>query len=146
MSKTVAYVPDLMDRSKVAGYGPVTFVTRPADLPGASEGATLVVVDLSRPGVLEVLAAISAPTIGFGRHDDRERLAAAVTAGCDRVLARSAFFSQVSQLLAVRDPLVGLGQDEGQVVVEAAPDMRQETRDHGVERFVQGGPAQQPLG
>ncbi|MDQ6614847.1 MAG: hypothetical protein M3083_08890 [Actinomycetota bacterium] len=100
MTGTVAYVPDLMDRSKVASVGPVTFVNHPADLPVASEGATLVVVDLSRPGVLEVLAAIKAPTVGFGRHDDRERLAAATAAGCDRVLARSAFFSQVSQLLS----------------------------------------------
>jgi len=99
-AKTVAYVPDLMDRSKVSSAaGPVTFVTRPADLLAAAEGASLVVVDLSRPGVLEVLPAIAAPTIGFGRHDDRERLAAASAAGCDRVLARSAFFAQVTDLL-----------------------------------------------
>jgi len=97
----VAYVPDLMDRSKVASAAPgMTFVSSPADLPAASSGADLVVVDLSRPGVLEVLPAITAPTIGFGRHDDRERLAAATAAGCNRVLARSAFFSQVAQLLA----------------------------------------------
>jgi hypothetical protein len=50
--------------------------------------------------VLEVLPSIAARTIGFGRHDDRERLAAATAAGCDRVLARSAFFAQVAQLLA----------------------------------------------
>ncbi|MDQ1392380.1 MAG: hypothetical protein QOF30_1357 [Acidimicrobiaceae bacterium] len=104
MTGTVAYVPDLMDRSKVSSAGPVTFVARPADLPAAAEGAALVVVDLSRPGVLEVLASIAAPTIGFGRHDDRERLAAATAAGCDRVLARSAFFSQVAQLLAPPPP------------------------------------------
>jgi len=100
-NRTVAYVPDLMDRSKVASASgtPVTFVARPTDLPAASAAADLVVVDLSRPGVLEVLPAIAAPTIGFGRHDDRERLAAATAAGCDRVLARSAFFSQVAELL-----------------------------------------------
>jgi hypothetical protein len=100
MNGTVAYVPDLMDRSKVSSAGDVTFVSRPADLPAASEGASLVVVDLSRPGVLEVLPAIAAPTIGFGRHDDRERLAAATAAGCDRVLARSAFFAQLPGVLA----------------------------------------------
>ena len=99
MNGTVAYVPDLMDRSKVSSAGGVTFVSRPADLPAASQGASLVVVDLSRPGVLEVLAAIAAPTIGFGRHDDRERLAAATAAGCDRVLARSAFFAQLPEVL-----------------------------------------------
>lgn len=97
---TVAYVPDLMDRSKVAAVaGAVTFVATPAELPAAAAGASLVVVDLSRPGVLEVLGDIEAPTIGFGRHDDRQRLAAASAAGCDRVLARSAFFAQVGQLL-----------------------------------------------
>jgi len=104
MSRTVAYVPDLMDRSKVSATGPVTFVSHPADLPAAAQGATLVVVDLSRAGVLDVLPAIAAPTIGFGRHDDRERLAAASAAGCDRVLARSAFFAQVSELLRAAPP------------------------------------------
>lgn len=104
MTGTVAYVPDLMDRSKVSSMGPVTFVARPADLPAASQGATLVVVDLSRAGVLEVLGAINAPTIGFGRHDDRERLAAATVAGCGRVLARSAFFSQIPELLGGSQP------------------------------------------
>jgi hypothetical protein len=101
MTTTVAYVPDLMDRSKVASAAPgAVFVSSPADLPAASATADLVVVDLSRPGVLEVLPGIAAPTIGFGRHDDRERLSAATAAGCDRVLARSAFFAQVAQLLA----------------------------------------------
>jgi hypothetical protein len=97
----VACVPDLMDRSKVssAASGSVIFVATPAELPAASAGADLVVVDLSRPGVLEVLPAITSWTIGFGRHDDRDRLAAASAAGCDRVLARSAFFSQVAELL-----------------------------------------------
>lgn len=100
MNGTVAFVPDLMDRSKVAAAGGVTFVADPAELPAAAEGSSLVVVDLSRPGVLEVLPQIAVPTIGFGRHDDRERLAAARAAGCDRVLARSAFFSQLPDLLA----------------------------------------------
>jgi hypothetical protein len=101
MTATVAYVPDLMDRSKVAAAvaGDVTFVSTPDELPAAAAGADLVVVDLSRPGVLEVLPVIDAPTIGFGRHDDRERLAAASAAGCHRVLARSAFFSQLGSLL-----------------------------------------------
>lgn len=104
MAATVAYVPDLIDRSKVASaaHGTVTFVTSPADLPAAAEGAALVVLDLSRPGVLAVLPSIGAPTLGFGRHDDRELLAAASKAGCDRVLARNAFFAQVGELLAAR--------------------------------------------
>jgi len=100
MTRVVAYVPDLMDRSRLSGLTGVTFVATPAALPDAAAAADLVVVDLGRPGVLEVLARIAAPTIGFGSHVDRELLAAAKAAGCDRVLARSTFFSQAAGLLA----------------------------------------------
>jgi hypothetical protein len=99
MTRTVAYVPDLLDRSRLSAVASVTYVTILADLPSAAAGADLVVVDLGRPGVLEVLADIEAPTIGFGRHTERDLLAAASAAGCDRVLARSAFFAQVGELL-----------------------------------------------
>jgi hypothetical protein len=53
-----------------------------------------------RPGVLEVLPSVSARVIGFGSHVDRDLLAAARAAGCDQVLARSAFFSRLPQLLS----------------------------------------------
>ena len=103
MSRIAAYVPDLMDRSKVAaaaaaGNGEVTFVASPADL--GSVDADLVVVDLSRPGVLEALPAIKARTIGFGRHTQRDLLDAAQAAGCDLVLKRSDFFPRVEELLS----------------------------------------------
>ena len=122
--RIVAFVPDLMDRSKVASaaVGRVTFVTRVEDLAtavetdgtdetdetdetGRSRAATLVVVDLSRPGVVEVLPLLAAfeprpIVIGFGSHVDREQLADARRAGADRVLARSAFFADLATLLA----------------------------------------------
>ncbi len=101
MSKIVAYVPDLIDRSKVAGAGDVTFVNRPDGLAGVE--ADLVVVDLMRPGVLEVLASVSARVIGFARHTEPALMAAAQAAGCDVVLPRSAFFAQLSELLAAAD-------------------------------------------
>jgi len=97
MKRVVAYVPDLMDRSRLGGS--VTFVAAPAELVAASVDADLVLVDLARPGVLEVLASIAAPTIGFASHVDRELIAAARRAGCGEVLARSAFFSRLPQLL-----------------------------------------------
>ena len=50
------------------------------------------VVDLSRPGVLEVLGDIGVRTVGFAAHVEEELMAAASTAGCDEVLARSVFF------------------------------------------------------
>lgn len=100
MTRIAAYVPDLMDRSKVAAAAPgVTFVRTPADL--AAAGAEVVVVDLSRPGVLEALAELGeARTIGFGSHVDHELLAAATAAGCDQVLPRSKFFADLQELLA----------------------------------------------
>jgi 2-keto-3-deoxy-6-phosphogluconate aldolase len=105
----VALVPDLMDRSKVsaAAAGRVTFVNRADDLVGAvaTAGATLVVVDLARPGAVEALAQLAEldprPTLlGFGSHVDRERLTEARHAGAGRVLARSAFFADLPALLA----------------------------------------------
>jgi hypothetical protein len=96
--KVVAFVPDLMDRSRVeAAGGPVQWVSSPGQLAGTD--ADLVIVDLSRPGVLEVLGAVSAPTIGFASHVDRDLIEAARTAGCQQVLARSVFFRRLAELL-----------------------------------------------
>jgi hypothetical protein len=87
----VAYVPDLMDRSKVAAIGDVTFVRSPREL--LATAADVVIIDLSRPGVLDVLGSITSERIiGFASHVDRELMDAARAAGCTEVLARSAFF------------------------------------------------------
>lgn len=98
----MAYVPDLMDRSRIAAPGvEVTFVKSPASLTGV--GADLVIVDLGRPGVLDVLGGLdqrAVPVIGFASHVDRDLMAAARGAGCTHVLARSAFFKRVGELLA----------------------------------------------
>ena len=101
MTRIAAFVPDLMDRSKVAAAGgaDVTFVRTAADL--ASVGAEVVVIDLARPGVLDALPALAgARTIGFASHVDRELIDAARAAGCDEVLPRSRFFTSVGELLA----------------------------------------------
>ena len=93
-----AFVPDLMDRSRLGGLD-VTFVARPEDL--APVPGDIVVVDLSRPGVLEALQGLGdgARTIGFGSHVDTELLDAARAAGCDEVMARSEFFRRARDLL-----------------------------------------------
>jgi hypothetical protein len=97
--KVVAYVPDLMDRSKVASAAPgATFVSRPEEL--SSADADLVVIDLTRPGAVEVIPEITARTVGFCRHTMRDVIAAAEAAGCDRVLVRSEFFADVLGSLA----------------------------------------------
>lgn len=107
MKTVVAYVPDLMDRSKVAAAPAlVTFVNRPADLVAAATDnhADVVVVDLTRPGVVEALAGlkgvgVTAPVIGFANHTNREAMDAALAAGAGQVMARSAFFARLDELL-----------------------------------------------
>lgn len=101
MTRIAAFVPDLMDRSKVAAAAPgdVTFVRSAADLAGVA--AEVVVVDLARPGVLDALPGLAAArTIGFASHVDRELAAAAEAAGCAEVMARSRFFADLPRLLA----------------------------------------------
>lgn len=99
--KVVAYVPDLMDRSKVAAAAAeVSFVGSPAGLAAAAQGADLVVVDLTRPGVLDAVAGIGARVVAFANHTERDLMDAARAAGCETVLARSAFFSRIGDLLA----------------------------------------------
>lgn len=101
MTRIAAFVPDLMDRSKVAAAAPgeVTFVGSAAEL--AAVGAEVVVVDLARPGVLDALPQLGAArTIGFASHVDRELAAAATAAGCGEVMARSRFFGGLPALLA----------------------------------------------
>jgi len=101
--RVVAYVPDLMDRSKVSAAVPdVRFVARPDDLAEAADGAGVAVVDLGRPGVLDVLPAVvatGARVVAFGSHVDRATLDAARAAGCTEVLPRSAFFRDLPSLL-----------------------------------------------
>ena len=98
MTRVAAYVPDLLDRSKVAAAADVTFVRDPSEL--GAVAADVVVVDLAAPGVLDVLPSVEARTIGFGRHTARDLLAAAREAGCDEVYVRSEFFARVGDLLA----------------------------------------------
>jgi DNA-binding NarL/FixJ family response regulator len=99
----VAYVPDLMDRSKVAAAGPaVSFLPTPAALVVAAPEADVVVVDVGRPGVVDVLPALvatGARVVAFGSHVYRATLDAARAAGCEEVLPRSAFFRDLPQFL-----------------------------------------------
>lgn len=97
----VAFVPDLMDRSKVAAVAPTaTFVATAAELVEQGAAADIVVVDLSRPGAIDAIAQLLAPrTIGFGSHVDEATLSAARAAGCDVVVPRSTFFATMAELL-----------------------------------------------
>jgi DNA-binding NarL/FixJ family response regulator len=96
-----AFVPDLMDRSKLARIGGDDVEVEVVGSAGALDGgADVVVVDLGRPTALDAVRALraagsTARIVGFGSHVERDVLAAAGAAGCDRVLARSAFFADV---------------------------------------------------
>ena len=97
--KIVAFVPDLMDRSRIGAAGAsIVWAPTPAALAGAD--ADLIVVDLSRPGVLDALPGLKGPVVGFASHVDRDLRAAARAAGCDQVLTRSAFFSRLGEILS----------------------------------------------
>jgi DNA-binding NarL/FixJ family response regulator len=99
--RIAAYVPDLMDRSRVAAAVPdAVFVASCADL--ATVEADVVLVDLGRPGVLDVLPALAARTrvVAFGSHVDTDVLDAARAAGCAEVLPRSKFFTRLPEYLA----------------------------------------------
>jgi hypothetical protein len=99
----VAFVPDLMDRSKVAAGAPapVQFVNL-AELNEVAATARVVVIDLGRPGAVEAVGRIpdAVHTIGFASHVDRATMEAARAAGCSVVVTRNEFFEHVSVLLA----------------------------------------------
>jgi DNA-binding NarL/FixJ family response regulator len=96
----VAYVTDLMDRSKVqSAIEGTTFAREPA----AAAGADVVIVDLARfaDAVAEIRAhAPEARIVAFGPHVEGELLQDARDAGADAVLPRSQFF---------RDPAGAVG-------------------------------------
>lgn len=98
-----AYVPDLMDRSRVsaaAGTVGVTVVFVPG-LDKVPSDADLVLVDLARPGAVDGLGGLDGRhSVGFASHVDRDLIKRAKAAGCDEVLARSAFFSRLGRILA----------------------------------------------
>ena len=97
----IAYVPDLMDRSRLGGLGDaVTFVSTIAQIGDATHGDT-VIVDLGRDGAVTAAgaaAARGARVIGFAAHVDDELLNSAKAAGIE-ALPRSRFFKQIGEML-----------------------------------------------
>jgi hypothetical protein len=94
-----AYVPDLMDRSKLGSVVDV-FVASAAAL--ADVEADVAVLDLGRPGSVEAIPAIVARgvrVVGFGSHVDATLLDAARAAGCTAVYPRSRFFADPAKAI-----------------------------------------------
>jgi DNA-binding NarL/FixJ family response regulator len=90
----VAYVTDLMDRSKVqSAIEGVAFARDPA----AAAGADVVIIDLARFADAVVAIRAAAPRariVAFGPHVDDETLRRASDDGADAVMARSQFFRE----------------------------------------------------
>lgn len=112
--RVVVVVPDLFFATRIAGSAAALGVTldtpAPADAPAAirREPPDLVILDLHGPGeplaLVRTLRADPAtrrvPIIGFYAHVDRALRDAALAAGVDRVLPRSAFTVRLPALLA----------------------------------------------
>ncbi len=111
----LAVVDDLLFGSKlraaagVAGT-PIVFVRKPEEVPGAirQHDPDVVVFDLDRDALdpIGVITEIrSAPVrararlVGFASHVHAERLQQARDAGCDQVMARSAFVAALPGLM-----------------------------------------------
>jgi hypothetical protein len=105
--KVVALAPDLADRARIEAMFPgAAFVGVAAQLVAAADGADVVVVDLTRPGVLDVLDEVvtgSERVVGYGPHVATELLAAAVAAGAEAV-PRSRFFGGREPFITPKQP------------------------------------------
>lgn len=100
----VAFVPDLMDRSRLNGIPDLVIVSNAGALDaiaGMGPG-DVVAVDLSRAGALEAAARVvktGAKVIGFASHVDSDTMRTANAAGVV-AMARSAFFGRAAELFA----------------------------------------------
>ena len=96
--RVVAFVPDLMDRGRFgSGASPPQFLASLAEL--AATSADVVLVDLSRPGVIDAVAGLAARVIGFAPHVDDDTLARAAAVGVE-AHPRSVFFRRLPEWLA----------------------------------------------
>ncbi|HAQ42359.1 MAG: hypothetical protein ACPHL4_05070 [Acidimicrobiales bacterium] len=98
MTRIAAYIPNLMDRSRFASH--VEMLPTLDDLKSAN--ADLILIDASKPEVLEYLPA-GPRVIAFAPHVNEQILDLAKAAGCADALPRSIFFKRLPQLLGDSD-------------------------------------------
>lgn len=98
--RVVAYVPDLIDRSRITTFAPTAkFVDKPSDLASATASADIALVDISREGAVDALRGVQCQrVVGFTNHTDKASMASAEAAGAI-ALARSDFFIRLEELL-----------------------------------------------
>jgi hypothetical protein len=97
--KIVAYVPDLMDRSRFDSVeGEKVFIGTPAgfDKTGSED---IAVADIGRAGALDALTnTTSSRRVAYVSHVDTDAIAQAKAAGVE-VFPRSRFFSRIGEIL-----------------------------------------------
>ncbi|MGI9600457.1 MAG: hypothetical protein ACR2QE_01125 [Acidimicrobiales bacterium] len=93
-----AYVPSMMDRSRVENALPAAYFVAAADQLVLVD-ADVFVLDLDAEGSIDVIATLAADgrVVGFGRHTNEDTLAAAEAAGCE-AMARSSFFRRLPEV------------------------------------------------
>lgn len=98
----IAFVPDLMDRSKLAEIVGIVFIRTPNELLAATNAEDTVVVDLARWVDGESLTQVvekGARVVVFSPHVEREAMTLAEFAGVE-VMTRSQFFAREVKKLA----------------------------------------------
>lgn len=118
--RVISAVEDLLFRSKISETADqlgveATFPRNPRKLLAAVEESPpdLLILDLNsaRFGPLEILQSVKSGsntadvrTVGFLSHVQKDLAVAAKEAGCDRVVARSAFTRDLPKILAEGEP------------------------------------------
>ena len=118
--RVISAVEDLLFRSKISETADqlgveATFPRNPRKLLAAVEESPpdLLILDLNsaRFGPLEILRTVKSAsntanvkTVGFLSHVQKDLAVAAKEAGCDRVVARSAFTRDLPKILAEGEP------------------------------------------
>ncbi len=118
--RVLAVVPDLFFAAKIGAVaktaGAALVFVAPAEAPArcAADPPDFVLADLHAPGIEAMLRALKAgeatrdvPTIGFFSHVEVAVRDAALAAGLDRALPRSAFVAQLPALLGAPAPTEG---------------------------------------
>jgi len=111
MSFVLGVVSDLMfsvrigDAAKRAGKRALFVGSYERAMLQAAENPSLVIVDLGCTAaepvrVIAEVKRLGLPVIAFGAHVDAQALQAARRAGADRVMARSAFVTELEKLVA----------------------------------------------
>jgi DNA-binding NarL/FixJ family response regulator len=106
-ARMVALVADLMFAARIRGAAPTAAVAQSLEalMKAAGSGTALVLVDLQARDAVAAIEQVrerapSARVVAFGPHVAEAALAAARSAGADRVMPRGAFVRELAAMVA----------------------------------------------